>query len=294
MRRENRRRPLEEGLDGKKMLYIVGSVLALAVIAFVITFLIYQNSLENDAQLSKLNTNSIGNITAIEETSTSYGKTVNEVQNSMQNSANTESNATNEISNETSNSTSNTNSENNTSSIANSNEENTQKIAVNTSNANKEENNKENNTDKKDETKEEKVPDPEFIKPVEGEIMREFANNNLVYSSTLDVWSTHNGIDIVADKTTVVKAAADGEVTSIKNDPRYGLTVVIEHVNGFSSVYSNLLTAEFIEEGEKVEQGQTIGTVGNTATFEIADESHLHFEILKDDVSVDPELYIKS
>ena len=53
------------------------------------------------------------------------------------------------------------------------------------------------------------------------------------------------------------------------------------------------ITAEFIEEGETVKQGQTIATVGNTATFEIADESHLHFEILKDNVQVDPELYLK-
>ena len=115
----------------------------------------------------------------------------------------------------------------------------------------------------------------------------------MVYSPTLDEWITHNGIDILADKTTVVKASADGTISSIKNDPRYGLTVVIEHANGFSSVYSNLLTAEFIEEGETVKQGQTIATVGNTATFEIADESHLHFEILKDNVQVDPELYLK-
>ena len=61
--------------------------------------------------------------------------------------------------------------------------------------------------------------------------MKEFADNKLVYSSTLDVWATHNGVDIKADKTTVVKASADGKVTSIKNDPRYGLTVIIEHVN---------------------------------------------------------------
>ena len=46
-------------------------------------------------------------------------------------------------------------------------------------------------------------------------------------------------------------------------------------------------------EGEKVSTGQTIGTVGNTATFEIADESHLHFEILKDNIQVDPTIYIK-
>ena len=54
-----------------------------------------------------------------------------------------------------------------------------------------------------------------------------------------------------------------------------------------------MLTAEFVEEGEEVKQGDTIATVGNTATFEIADESHLHFEILKNNESLDPELYLK-
>ena len=101
------------------------------------------------------------------------------------------------------------------------------------------------------------------------------------------------GIDIKADKTTVVKAAEAGTVKTIKNDPRYGLTIVIEHEDNFQTVYSNLLTSEFVVEGEKVEKGQSIGTVGNTAVFEIADEPHLHFEILKDSLPVDPSIYIK-
>ena len=288
MRRENRRRPLEEGLDTKKMLYIVGSILALAVIAFVITFLIYGNQLNNDTDLARLDTNTIGTITATEETSNPYGKTVNEMEN--------ESNST-------------------TNSSSTKNEENNSKIAVNTSQSENQTKTDKNNTTttqkesstnsnkteqadtKKDEEKEttetEKVPDPEFKMPVEGEIMKEFANNKLVYSSTLDVWATHNGIDIAAEKTTVVKAAADGTVSSIKNDPRYGLTVIIEHVNGYKTVYSNLLSTEFVVEGEKVEQGQSIGTVGNTAAFEISDEPHLHFELLKDNEQQDPELYLK-
>ena len=95
------------------------------------------------------------------------------------------------------------------------------------------------------------------------------------------------------DKTAVVKASADGTVKSIKNDPRYGLTVVLEHQSGFTSVYANLLTAEFVAQGETVKAGQTLGTVGNSATFEILDDSHLHFEILKDGNNVDPEMYVK-
>ena len=58
-------------------------------------------------------------------------------------------------------------------------------------------------------------------------------------------------------------------------------------------MYSNLLTSEFVVEGEKVGKGQSIGTVGNTAAFEVADDSHLHFEILKNNEYVDPSQYIK-
>ena len=139
----------------------------------------------------------------------------------------------------------------------------------------------------------EKIKDPEFSIPVEGDIMRGFYKDSLTYSDTLEEWITHLGIDIKADRTTVVKASEAGTVTSIKNDPRYGLTIVIEHVNGFKTVYSNLLTTEFVTEGEKVEKGQSIGTVGNSASFEIVDEPHLHFEVIKDGENVDPNIYIK-
>lgn len=141
--------------------------------------------------------------------------------------------------------------------------------------------------------KEEVQSDPSFGMPVEGEIVKHFGRDKLIYSETLKEWTTHLGIDIKADKTSVVKASSEGKVKSIKNDPRYGLTVVIEHQNGFSSVYANLLSAEFVVIGEEVKAGQSIGTVGNSASFEILDEPHLHFEIVKDGVGVDPEMYIK-
>lgn len=185
--------------------------------------------------------------------------------------------------------------------------EETNKIAINTTNIEKQETKE---SDKKvnevttlpEEKKEttqttakepEKKPDPTFIKPIEGEIIVEYANENLVYSNTLKEWVTHNGIDIKAEKASIVKAASDGKVKFIKNDPRYGITVAIEHDNGYVSIYANLLTAEFVKEEEKVKQGQTIGTIGNTAVFEIADEPHLHFEILKEDKYLNPSEYIK-
>lgn len=132
-----------------------------------------------------------------------------------------------------------------------------------------------------------------FAYPVEGEIIREFAMEKLIYSPTLDEWTTHQGFDIKADRTTVVKAAEEGTVVAIKNDPRYGLTIIIEHQDGFKTVYSNLLTTEFVSEDEHVEKGQTMGTVGNSAVFEIADEPHLHFEIIKDGEYLNPEEYLR-
>ncbi len=132
-----------------------------------------------------------------------------------------------------------------------------------------------------------------FTKPVEGDVICEYAKENLIYSETLKEWITHTGIDIKADKTSVVKAAADGIIKTIVNDPRYGLTIVIEHDDGYQTVYSNLLTAEFVVEGEEVTQGQTIGTVGNTAAFESEMESHIHFELMKNGEYLDPNIYLK-
>lgn len=143
-------------------------------------------------------------------------------------------------------------------------------------------------------TKVEEILDPVFKYPVEGEISVEYAKDKLVFSNTLNEWVIHPGIDIKANKTDLVKASSAGTVRAIKNDPRYGLTVVIEHANGFSTVYANLLTAEFVSVGENVTGGQTIGTVGNVAAFEIMDEPHLHFEILKDGEQIDPSMYLKN
>ena len=250
----------------KRVLYIAGGILSLTVIAFIAIFILYGAGNQSETQLAKYNASVIDNYNNTEETSTQMGRTVNEM----------EEESVNNIENEVD------------SVVQESSSDNT-KYAVNTSKSES----KSVNEVKEEKVEKAKVKDPEFKMPVEGDILREYAKDSLVYSTTLDEWITHTGIDITAEKTTVVKASAEGTVKSIKNDPRYGLTVVIEHANGFSSVYSNLLTAEFVEEGEQVKQGQTIGTVGNTATFEIADESHLHFEILKDSNSIDPELYLK-
>lgn len=272
MRRE--RRPKVEDNGFRSLMFWAGGVLLVAVIAFTITYAVYSNKVKQESRVSQLNSQKIGELVPslqtdeeTESASLSIGKTVNEMQN----------NVTNEVTNST-NTTNTANQENKTNNIT------TQNTNI--------EANQATQGDTKTEAEETKK-ELSFKMPVEGEIVRNFAKDNLVYSTTLDEWITHLGIDIKADKTTVVKASEAGTVKSIKNDPRYGLTVVIEHESGFKTVYSNLLTAEFISEGEEVIQGQTVGTVGTTATFEVADDPHLHFEILKDNEQEDPTIYLK-
>ena len=279
MRRESRRRV--QGFETKKALYISGSVLAVAIIGFVVAFLSYGNG--NDStnyEIAKIDTNIIEDrIENTQATGTEFGRTVNEMENVTENvtkyAVNTSKQEKEEKENKTSEKSTNTKSQN-----------------TQTKNTTKEQT--QTKTDSSTKQNNKKTENPTFKNPVEGEVIKEYAKDKLVYSNTLGEWIVHDGIDIKANKTTVVKASAEGTVKSIKNDPRYGLTVIIEHSNGFTSVYSNLLTAEFVVEGEKVKQGQTIGTVGTTATFEISDEPHLHFEIRKDGNSLDPTLYLKN
>ena len=218
-----------------------------------------------------------------ESASTSIGKTVEEQE------SNTATNS-NSISNTTANTTTNTNANTSSTNTTNANTNVTNNTTSNSTTAN-------NTTTNTNTTTENKVTEEKkevtFVKPTDGEIICEFAKDNLIYSETLKEWVTHTAIDIKADKTSVIKASADGIIKSIVNDPRYGLTVVIEHDDGYETVYSNLLTAEFVVEGEEVTQGQTIGTAGNTASFESAMESHLHFELLKDGEYLDPSIYLK-
>lgn len=128
--------------------------------------------------------------------------------------------------------------------------------------------------------------------PVYGKIINKYAMDELIFSKTLQQWTTHSGVDISSSKGTPVKAAMDGVVKSIKNDPRYGITIIIEHEGGLSTIYSNLSSASMVKPGKEVKRGTVISGVGSTANFECEEADHLHFEVLKDGRNVNPENYL--
>ncbi|MGE4282600.1 MAG: peptidoglycan DD-metalloendopeptidase family protein [Clostridia bacterium] len=131
-----------------------------------------------------------------------------------------------------------------------------------------------------------------LFQPVDGEVILEYAKDKLVYSKTLEEWRTHNGIDIRSDRGTQVKAAANGVIEKIYKDDGLGITILIDHGNGLKTKYCNLSTDSMVKEKQSIKQGQAISGIGDTAIFEVGDQPHLHFEVIKDGQNIDPKLLL--
>ena len=130
--------------------------------------------------------------------------------------------------------------------------------------------------------------------PVAGEIGLNYSPNNLIYSKTLREWITHNGIDIKSDRGTPVKASEDGRVENITETSDRGIEIVLNHENGYKTIYSNLSSKDMVKVGEEVKKGQVISGIGNTSSFEYYEPDHLHFEVKKDGVFINPlEVLVK-
>src|SRR5689334_8168148 len=122
--------------------------------------------------------------------------------------------------------------------------------------------------------------------PVEGTIVYRFGRDTLP-SGGIIRW---NGVGIAAPVGTPVKAVESGKVRLVGQFGTYGLTIVLEHGNGYYSVYSHLQSAA-VKLGAAIPKGALIGSVGG----ENSDYGpHLHFEIRGDNqVALDPTAWLR-
>ena len=129
--------------------------------------------------------------------------------------------------------------------------------------------------------------DETYIKPIDGELLEKFSENELVYSDTLKEWSVHNGVDIGAKVGEKVNSVCDGEIKNIIYDCKYGN--VIEMKSGEYSVkYSCVEPLESLKIGDKVKRGQQIAIISDEMGFELDNGAHLHLEIIKDNKQINP------
>ncbi|MBQ4043313.1 MAG: M23 family metallopeptidase [Clostridia bacterium] len=133
-------------------------------------------------------------------------------------------------------------------------------------------------------------PLPDFIAPVSGMVSKAYSVDVPVYSLTMEDYRAHTGVDIAASLGTAVRATAAGTVGEIWEDPMMGTCLSVVHSGGAKSVYKNLAptVADGIAAGAAVKAGTVLGAVGESALAEIAESSHLHYELEIDGVRVNP------
>lgn len=120
-----------------------------------------------------------------------------------------------------------------------------------------------------------------FLMPVSGEISSKFGRRAHPFRR---VKHFHTGVDIRARRGTAIMAAASGRVVYAGWKRGYGLMVEVEHGSGFRTVYAHCSKLH-VRAGTMVQAGATVGLVGSTG---VTTGSHLHFEIMRGSVLIDP------
>jgi len=121
-----------------------------------------------------------------------------------------------------------------------------------------------------------------FLRPAAGAISSGFGMR--IHPLT-QKYQMHQGIDIAMPTGTRIHAAESGRVAFAGHKDGYGQAVVIEHPDGYQTIYGHLSDIG-VEAGDVVRRGEILGLSGNTGR---STGPHLHFEILKDGRRLDPE-----
>lgn len=117
----------------------------------------------------------------------------------------------------------------------------------------------------------------DFILPLSGKQQRG-TSNELIWWEVLGDYRLHPGVDVNAPQDSSVKAAASGTISEIGVDPLYGSVLVIDHGEGWKTVYGQLQNTK-VKLNSKVNQGQEIARVGVPSGGESDLETHLHYEL---------------
>ncbi|NLJ89176.1 MAG: M23 family metallopeptidase [Epulopiscium sp.] len=126
-----------------------------------------------------------------------------------------------------------------------------------------------------------RIYNEEWINPVEGIITSYFGER---INPVLNKKEFHDGIDIAAPKDEPIVAVKSGTVIKVESSSTYGKLIEYEVEGGYIIKYAHC-NEIFVKEGDRVEQGQIVASIGNTG---LSTGYHLHYTILKDEVCIDP------
>lgn len=116
-----------------------------------------------------------------------------------------------------------------------------------------------------------------------GSVVSRFGNQ---IHPVLKTVTQNTGIDISVPTGTEVRAVAAGEVATVSWLPSYGNLLILNHNNGFRTVYTHL-SEIIVTQGEKISEGEVVGKSGESLAGPL-----LHFELWKEREKQDPELWL--
>ena len=134
-----------------------------------------------------------------------------------------------------------------------------------------------------------------FICPIEYKadiIIRNDNRGDGLFASSRSGRRIHQGLDLLAQVGAPIFAAKSGRVISATESKGMGKHIIIRHRDNLTTIYGHLSNI-FVRKNDYVRQGQIIGSVGKTGNAKAADMlPHLHFEIRKNGIPLDPLEYI--
>ena len=122
------------------------------------------------------------------------------------------------------------------------------------------------------------------IRPVKGRTTSKFGYRRSAFTNKREY---HKGYDIGAPRGTPVVATADGVIKFVGRKGSFGKMVVVDHRYGYTTCYAHV-SKIMKNKGDRVKRGDTIALVGNTGR---STGPHVHYEILKKGVAVNPQKY---
>jgi murein DD-endopeptidase MepM/ murein hydrolase activator NlpD len=134
--------------------------------------------------------------------------------------------------------------------------------------------------------------DAGLLWPVDGNVIMNYSMDHLVYYATLMQFKVNPAIIIDAEVGTEVKAATTGVITDIFDDPVTGLTVTMDIGDGYSLLYGQLANVDH-KIGDRLSEGEVIGTINEPTKYYTVEGSNLYFMVLEGEETVNPMLYLR-
>ena len=126
-----------------------------------------------------------------------------------------------------------------------------------------------------------------FILPVkETKVLKTYSPAALLFSETMGDWRTHDGVDFAAEAGSDVLSVGNGVVTKVVSDSRWGYIVEADY-GTFTARYCGVTQDSAVKIDQTLHTGDVIGVLA-VPPVESAEQSHLHFETLRDGVLADP------